>query len=158
MPIRKEMPRVHGIPVLRNLLEWHPLRDLAPLFEPEREPRFVPGFDVKETLETFVVRADVPGVAEKDIGLSLGGNRLTVTGKRAKEPKVEHEIFHARERPYGDFVRSFTLPEGLDLDNLEAELRAGVLTITAVKRPGHKPRKIPVKDLEKGSLAKVAKA
>lgn len=119
------------------------------------EPSFVPRFEVKETSDAFHFRADLPGIEEKDLDISLTGNRLTVSGHRVAEQRNEGETYYAYERSYGDFSRSFTLPDGADVEHAEADMRNGVLTITMPKKPEHQPRKISLKqngNKQKGAL------
>jgi len=108
---------------------------------------FSPRFEVKETEHSYVFKADLPGIDEKDLDISLTGNRLTVSGKRESEERQENERFYAYERSYGTFSRSFTLPEGADIDHADADLKSGVLTISLPKRPEHQPRKISLKTI-----------
>lgn len=144
MLLHKEPKSFSGLPILRSLMEWEPLRELAPLFEKE-ESAFVPKFDVKETQDAFLLKADLPGVAEKDIEVSVSGSRLTISGKREEEKKEKGDVYYTWERSYGAFTRSFTLPEDIDPAHVEAELKGGVLTIVAAKSVEHRPQKIPVK-------------
>jgi HSP20 family protein len=158
MLVHKEPQRFSSFPMLRSLMEWEPMRELAPLFEKEeRELLFVPTFDVKETKEAFLVKADLPGVAEKDIEVTISGARLTVTGKREEEKKEKGDVYYTWERSFGMFTRSFKLPEGVDAEHVEAELKGGVLTIVAPKMAGFQPRKVTVKSViekVKGVLGK----
>jgi len=158
MLVHKEPERFLGFPMLRSLMEWEPMRELAPFFEKaERELEFVPKFDVKETKEAFLVKADLPGVAEKDIEVTVSGARLTVSGKREEEKKEKGDVYYTWERSCGIFTRSFKLPEGVDLEHIEAELKGGVLTIVAPKKAGFQPRKVTVKSViekVKGALGK----
>ena len=154
MLVRRELPILRALPSLpaiRDLMNWDPFREMVPPFEPETEPdvevRFAPQFDVKETKESYVFKADLPGIAEKDLEVSVSGNRLTVSGKREEEKKEEGDVFYTWERSYGAFTRSFTLPEGVDPEHVEAELKEGVLTIVAARRPELKPHKISIKGL-----------
>ena len=156
MLLHKEPKSFSGLPILRSLMEWEPLRELAPLFEKE-ESAFVPKFDVKETQDAFLLKADLPGVAEKDIEVSVSGSRLTISGKREEEKKEKGDVYYTWERSCGMFTRSFRLPEGVDVDHLEAELKGGVLTIVAPKKAEFQPRKVTVKsviDKVKGVLGK----
>jgi HSP20 family protein len=107
-----------------------------------RIPGFVPHFDVKESEAGYVFKADLPGVKEQDLDISLTGNRLTVSGKRDAEERHESETYFAFERTYGSFTRSFTLPEGADAEHVQAELKSGVLTLVLPKKPENQPRKI----------------
>lgn len=128
---------------MRELFRWDPFQfgGVLPL---QTEATFAPNFEVKETKESFVFRADLPGVAEKDLQVQLSDNRLSVSGKRESEKTEQNETYYASERSYGSFVRSFTLPEGIEADKAHAELKNGVLSIAIPKRPEAQPRKISV--------------
>lgn len=129
---------------LRELLTWDPFQEMAPLLMEERQ-RVIPPFEVRETKDRFVFQADLPGVELKDIEILLTGNRLSVTGIRIdKVERGEEGEYYARERTYGRFTRSFTLPEGVDLSAVQAHLNSGVLTIVFPKVPAVQPKKIPV--------------
>lgn len=131
--------------MLREVMRWDPFREMAPLFPREgRELMFVPDVDVKETPEGYVFKADLPGIADKDLELSLTGNRLTLNGKREEERREEKDTYYMTERSYGTFTRSFTLPAGADVEAIRAELEGGVLTITVPKKPEVQPKKIDV--------------
>jgi HSP20 family protein len=127
--------------VMRQMLEWDPFREMAPRAWLGSEA-FAPHFDVKETREGYVFKADLPGIEEKDLDVSITGTRLTVSGKREPEKVNEDETWYACERRSGSFSRTFTLPEGIDSDHIEAQLRNGVLTVHLPKTPEVKPRKI----------------
>lgn len=129
---------------LRDLLRWDPFREMMPALPAFEDVSFAPAFEVKETKDAFVFNADLPGVAEKDLQVQLSDNRLTISGKRESEKTEQGETYYATERSYGSFTRSFTLPEGLDRDKLRAELKNGVLSVTAPKRPEAQPKKISV--------------
>ena len=128
---------------MRELFRWDPFQfgSLLPL---QADANFIPSFEVKENKESFVFKADLPGVAEKDLQVQLNDNRLSVSGKRESEKTEQNETYYASERSYGSFTRSFTLPEGVDADKAHAELKNGVLTIAVPKRPEAQPRKINV--------------
>ncbi len=134
----------HPIRSLRELLAWDPFQEMAPLLPVEMH-RVIPPFEVRETKDRFVFMADLPGVESKDIEILLTGNRLTINGVRVeKVEKGEEGEYYARERTYGRFSRSFTLPEGADLGAVQATLNAGVLTIVFPKVAAVQPKKIPV--------------
>lgn len=166
MLVRRELPQRPALPVmpmLRSLMSWDPFREMAPLLgiEGETEERFAPTFGVTETKTAYVFKADVPGVEEKDIEITVTANRLTVTGKREEEKHEEGELHYACERSFGAFTRSFTLPEGIDVEHVEAELKGGVLAIVVPKNPELHPRKVTVQGViekVKGVLEKGAKA
>jgi HSP20 family protein len=130
---------------MEDILNWDPFRDMFPLSSLSTERSFVPMFDVKETSDSYVFQADLPGVKEDDIEISLTGNRLTVSGHRDEERREEGDRYYAYERSYGSFSRSFTLPEGVDHDKVHAELKHGVLTVTFQKKPEVQPKRIELK-------------
>lgn len=134
---------------------WDPFRQMAPFLTgpgpgEEQPARFAPDFEVKETKEGFVFKADVPGVKEKDIEITLTGNRLTISGRREAEVEEKLDTYYAYERSYGSFTRAFTLPEGTDGNNhIRADLKDGVLTLVLPKRAELQPRRIEVKVADK---------
>lgn len=132
--------------MMRELLGWDPFREMAPLMQvPERIGLYNPSFEIKETRDGYVFKADLPGVKDDDIQITLTGNRLTVAGKREEEKKEQTDSFYCYERAYGNFTRVFTLPEGADLEHIHTELKEGVLTIAVSKKAEVKPKKIDVK-------------
>jgi HSP20 family protein len=108
------------------------------------ESRFDARFDVKETKEGFLFKADLPGLREEDVEISLTGNRLTVSGKREVEAAQEGETHFMRERTSGAFRRTFTLPETADADKITASMKDGVLTLALPKRSESQPRRVPI--------------
>lgn len=135
------------VQLIRNLLGFDPFQAMAtvPAVLTRQERMFVPDFEVKETPEAYVFKADVPGVNESELDISMTGNRLVVSGKREAEAENEGDRFYAYERSYGTFTRAFTLPEGADADRVSAEINNGVLTLTIPKRPEQQPKKVEVK-------------
>ena len=124
----------------RDLLSWDPF------FGGTRQTSaFVPAFEVKETHDAFVLKGDVPGVAENDLDVAVHNNVLTVSGSRQAEERKEGESYALYERQYGSFSRSFSLPDTADGDRVEAKLDAGVLTLTIFKKAEAKPRKIALR-------------
>jgi HSP20 family protein len=107
---------------------------------------FAPRFDVRETKDAYVFKADVPGVAEKDLDVQLTGNVLTISGERKIEADgaPNGERYFAAERTYGKFSRAFSLPEGIDAERVSADVKDGVLTLVVPKRPEVQPRRITV--------------
>ena len=130
--------------LMRELIGWDPFAEMMPSFGRELNG-FVPRFEVKESKDAYLFKADLPGVEDKDLELTLTGNRLTVSGKREAEVRDEKDTWYAYERSYGTFTRSFTLPDGADIDHAEADLKNGVLTVSVPKRPESQPRKISLK-------------
>ncbi len=133
--------------VMRDWLRWDPFREMAPVFPgfPELERlEWNPSFDVTENKDAFVFKADLPGAKKDDIEISTTGNRLQISGKREAEKETKSETVYTYERQYGSFVRSFTLPEGADLEHAKSELKDGVLTLVVPKLPGAQAKKIPI--------------
>lgn len=127
----------------RELMGWDPFRQMAPLFATEPS-RFLPAFDVKETKEGYLFRADLPGVAQKDIDVTVQGNRLQVSGKREADHEEKTDTYYTYERTTGSFSRSFTLPDGADTKHIRADLKEGVLTILVNRSAEAQPRKIAI--------------
>jgi HSP20 family protein len=129
--------------IMRDMLRWDPYREIDSVFVPT-ERAFAPTFEVAETKDAYVFRADLPGVKESDLEISLTGNRLSISGRREAEKHEQGDTFYASERSYGSFTRSFTLPEGIDGDNVNADLKHGVLTLSVPKKPEVQPRKVTI--------------
>jgi HSP20 family protein len=130
--------------MMREMLRWDPFRELDT--GAAWEGGFAPTFDVKETKDAYMFRADLPGVKEQDLEVSLTGNRLTISGHREQEQEDQNDRYFASERTYGSFSRSFTLPAGVDQEHVQADMKNGVLTLTVPKRPEVQPRRIPLGD------------
>ena len=129
--------------VMRDMLRWDPFREMAPTFAPEMQA-YTPAFEVKETKEAYVFKADVPGLKEEDVEVSLTGNRLTISGKREAEKEEKTDTFYTYERSYGTFTRSFTLPDQADVEHVKAELKSGELTLVVPKAAAAVAKKIQV--------------
>ena len=103
---------------------------------------FSPRFDVEERKDAYLVRADLPGLTEGDVDVTVTGNAVTVAGRREAEQAHEGQRYYAGERGFGAFSRTFSLPDGANLDDLSASLKNGVLTLHIPKRPEVQPRKV----------------
>lgn len=123
----------------RDLLAWDPH------FGGRPATAFSPAFEVKETTDAFVVKADLPGVSEADLDVSVHAGVLSISGARSAEERKETESYTLYERQFGSFSRSFSLPDTADGDRIEAKLDNGVLTLTIGKKEQAKPRKIELK-------------
>jgi HSP20 family protein len=137
--------------MLRGMLRWDPFCDIAvPVWSADdREGLFLPKFEIKETKESFLFKADVPGVNEQDLDISVSGNQLTVKGKREAERHDHDDTYFACERSYGSFTRSFTLPNSVDTEHIRADIAHGVLTLAIAKKPEAQPKRIAIKSTEK---------
>lgn len=136
--------------VVRDLMNWDPFREMVP-FAPQIPATFVPSFEIKETKDGYLFKADIPGVKESDLEVTVTGNRLTVSGKRESEKEEQTDTYYTTERSYGSFTRSFTLPDGVDMDSVNADLNGGVLTLNIRKTPEAQPKKIAVQSASKKS-------
>jgi len=102
---------------------------------------FTPLVDVHETDEEYLVKVDLPGVKVDDVNIEVNDNVLSISGSR-----VAHETGQAQlvERPYGSFVRTLTLPQGVDSDSIEAGYEDGVLELRIPKPAEQKPKRITI--------------
>jgi HSP20 family protein len=123
----------------RDLFAWDPF------LAGRQVTAFSPAFEVKETHEAFIVKADLPGVADDGVDIAVHNNVLTVSGSRAAEERKEGDNYALYERQFGSFSRSFALPDTADGERIDAKLDAGVLTLTIGKKVEAKPRKIAIK-------------
>jgi HSP20 family protein len=105
---------------------------------------WAPSVDIYETEQELVLRADLPGLTEKDIDLRIENNMLTIRGERQFEKNVKEENYLRVERAFGSFSRSFTLPNTVNPDAIKAEYKDGVLTVTLPKREESKPRQVKI--------------
>jgi HSP20 family protein len=134
--------------LVREMFGWDPFREIAPLL-PAPGVGFAPAFEVKESKDSYVFKADLPGVKESDLEVTLAGNRLTVSGKRESEKEEKEDTYYAYERSYGSFTRTFTLPVEVDTSHVKAELKSGELTVVVPKTPAAVAKKIPIAAGEK---------
>ena len=113
----------------------------AGLFDSE----WLPAMDVYDDEKNFYIKADVAGIDEKDLDVTINGNVLTITGKKVEEKKgSEGKNFIFSERRTGSFSRSVTLPAGFKQKEIKGELKNGVLTITVEKEKPEKTEKIKI--------------
>jgi HSP20 family protein len=106
--------------------------------------RWLPAMDLVETDEHFVLRADLPGLAEGDVDVELEDNVLTISGERKAERESRKEGYYRVERASGAFRRSLTLPEGVDPEAIAASFDKGVLEVRIPKPEERKPRKVQI--------------
>jgi HSP20 family protein len=108
---------------------------------------FAPRVDTAETDTAYEVTAELPGVDEKDIKLSLEGDTLSISGEKKAEREEKKKDYVMTERSYGSFKRAFTLPENVDIDKIAAKFEKGVLKVTLPKATptASKQREIPIK-------------
>lgn len=130
---------------MREMLRWDPFREMAPMFPAAFERlEWNPSFDVTETKDAFIFKADVPGVKKEDIEITTTGNRIQISGKRESEEEKKTDTVYTYERQYGSFTRSFTLPNGADVEHAKSDLKDGVLTLVVPKLAEAQSKKIPI--------------
>jgi len=111
----------------------------------EGKENWIPSVDILEKEGNIVLRAELPGMNEKEIELKVEGDTLILKGERKMESEDKKSNYHRIERSYGSFTRSFRLPDTVDSEKIDADYKNGVLTITIPKKSEVKPREIPVK-------------
>ena len=105
---------------------------------------FAPAVDVYEDEHNITLKIEVPGIEEKDIDVRIENNTLTVHGERKFEKEEKEENFRRVERQYGSFTRTFTLPNTVDHEKVQADYDKGVLKIQLAKKAEAKPKQIKV--------------
>lgn len=104
--------------------------------------------DVSENEDAYMVKATMAGVRPEDIEITYQGNTLTIKGEAKEEKETEGEQYHIRERRFGTFSRSITLPSNIQADRIEAASENGVLTIRLPKAEEAKPKRISIQAKE----------
>ena len=142
------------------ITRWDPFRELSTLqnrvnslFQDYGRPSqdeliasgsFVPAVDVYEDEHKVTLKLEVPGVKQDDLDVQVENNTLTIRGERKFEKEEKEENFQRIERRYGSFSRSFTLPNTIDTDSVNANYENGVLKVELAKREEAKPKQIKV--------------
>jgi len=141
-----------------NLIRWDPYRELGSfadrfnrafgsLTNREREEEFgawVPPVDITEDKDKITLTAELPGFKEDQVNIQMEDGVLTIRGERKFEEETNGRNFHRVERSYGQFVRSFTLPNNVDRENIHATFRNGLLEVDMPKREDARPRQIKI--------------
>jgi HSP20 family protein len=156
----------------KRLIPWRPFRDLEDLerrFDdilnwpqlpavwrriPTMDMGWAPVVDVFEKEDKFVVKAELPGMKEEDINISVVGETLNIRGERKAEKEVKEDDYYYCERSYGNFSRSLALPSNVDTKKIEANYEDGVLEISLPKTSEVKPKKISVSAKKKAKASK----
>lgn len=140
------------------VVRWEPTRELESfqsdmnrLFESflrpasgRSGPRWIPATDLTREGDDLVLRLDLPGMDDESVDVEVEGNVLTVSGERSETAESEDEGQLRRERSYGTFARSFTLPEGTDPEAIKGDFDKGVLELRIPKPAEERPRKITI--------------
>ena len=106
--------------------------------------RWLPAVDVYETDDAYVVNAELPGMKKDDISIDVKDGILTVRGERRSETEVKEKRYYRKERVFGSFQRSFSLPEGVESEKITAEFKNGMLTVSIPRPEEKKPKQITV--------------
>ena len=146
-----------------NLIRWNPFPDMENFFSPlsmrsfARFPRlskdaggdvtfeWAPSADISETEKEYLVRAELPGVKKEDLKVSLGNGLITIEGSRQQQREDKNEKFHTVECCYGNFSRSFSVPERVKAEAIRSEFKDGILTVHIPRAEApDKPQRINV--------------
>jgi len=154
-----------------GITPWRPFRELEewerrfddlfgrPLWRlPVEEKGWMPAVDVFEKEDRFVVKAELPGMKEEDIDVSVIGDTLSIKGERKTETEIKEEDYYRCERSYGSFYRSIPIPSNVDADKIEASFEDGVLEVALPKSAKVKPKKIAVSAKKKATKSTKKKA
>jgi HSP20 family protein len=137
-----------------TLIKFEPLRELENWNErihrffndfPSMDFNYYPHIDISDDEKNIYVEAEIPGVKKEDVKVTLQDNILTITGEKKKETEEKDKKFFRSERVYGFFTRSFTLPEDINPDSVDAKFDNGILNITISKSY---PKKVNEKFIE----------
>src|SRR3990172_3524303 len=143
---------------MTRLTRWEPMRDMVTMrdmfdrffgddFGDVRQPlgAVAPAVDMYQTDDDVIVKATLPGVKPEAIQISITGDALTLRGEVSEANEVSEATYHLKERRYGSFARSLTLPSTVVSDKARAEFENGVLTLTLPKAEEVEPKTITVK-------------
>lgn len=139
-----------------SIVAWDPFRDIDQLFNRYNRgaevntgktsvAEWTPLVDIYEADGKFLVRAELAGVDKDDVNVSIDENLLTIKGKKQFVEAKEGEKWKRVETQYGEFSRSFTLPDNIDADKVSAAYKDGVLELSVPKTEPAKPKLIDVK-------------
>jgi HSP20 family protein len=151
------------------LIRWDPYRELSSFAdrfnrafgsslqgrERDEEVGFgawMPPVDIAEDKEKISLTAELPGFREDEVQIQMEGNLLTLRGERKFEQEKEGRNYHRIERSYGHFVRTFTLPNNVDRENIQARFSNGLLEVELPKREDAKPKQIKISGETASSL------
>jgi HSP20 family protein len=106
---------------------------------------WAPSVDIIEDEKEWLIKADLPDVKKEEVSVTVESGVLTITGERKFEKEEKEKKYHRVERAYGNFLRSFTLPDGADGSKVSADFKDGVLRVHLPKNEKAKPKAIEVK-------------
>lgn len=147
---------------MSDMIRWDPYRELVSmrdlmdrLFDrtltsaSNWTPDWNLALDVAENADEFVVKASIPGINPDNLEITYNDRQLTIKGEVQEEQEVEETRYHLRERRFGSFSRSLSLPSSINSDQIKASYEAGVLTLHLPKTPEAKPRRIEIQSSDK---------
>jgi len=115
-----------------------------------------PTVDVSEAKDNFIIKAELPGMDDKDVSVTISGDVLTIKGEKKKEEEEKDEHHYRAERYYGSFQRSFQLPSSVKTDKIEADFDKGILKVTLPKVEEAKKKEVKIK-VKTGKTGKSSK-
>lgn len=141
-----------------NIVKWHPGKDVinlrteldkvfGDLFGLSTDSTFdswAPAVDIAENENEFIVKAEIPGLKQEDIKVTLKNDALTISGEKQQEKEDKHKNYHRIERSYGSFNRSFYLPSKVVEEKIKATYKNGLLEIVIPKSEETKPKEIAI--------------
>jgi HSP20 family protein len=143
---------------MTTLTRWNPLAEVEELREQVDSwlkgrsndeagqlMEWAPNVDIAEDEQEYLIKAELPGVKKQDLNVTYENGVLTLTGERKEDREEKTRRYHRLECSYGKFTRSFTLPEDIEPDKIEAEFKDGVLWVHVTKSEKARPKQIPVK-------------
>jgi HSP20 family protein len=132
-----------------NLVKWDPIKELEAVsnrlnhlfgrsrIEPNQETfllaDWTPNVDISETDDSYLIKGEIPGVKKEDVKITIENNMITLRGERQQEKEEKGEKYHRVERSYGNFMRSFMIPDDADESGVKAEFKDGMINITLPK-------------------------
>ncbi|WP_321370467.1 Hsp20/alpha crystallin family protein [uncultured Desulfuromusa sp.] len=144
-----------------KLAKWDPFREMEAMLDPNsrsldwpfrggrdlitKGADWAPRADISETDEGFDIKVEVPGIKREDVKINLENHVLSISGENKQEKEEKGKKFHRIERYYGRFSRSFSLPENVDEEKIEAVFNDGLLNLTIPKTEVKKPKAIEIK-------------
>lgn len=144
---------------MNSITRWDPFRNLSSLqdqvnrlFETSFKAHadnsaltsWAPAVDIYETENELVIKADLPDVVEKDVDVRVENHMLTIRGERKFEESVKEDNYLRVERAYGSFSRSFSLPNTVNTEAIQATYKDGVLKVVLPKRAESKPKQVKI--------------
>lgn len=145
---------------MSSLVRWNPVREMMdlrrefdrlfesaldmPAFGGSTTTTWGLALDLVENEDDYVIKASVPGIDPDDLEITLSDNTLTINGEFKQDDEIKEEQYRIRERRYGRFRRSVTLPTSVDREAIEANYNDGILTLHVPKAEAVKPKRIAI--------------